>query len=185
MDSGTISLIISFIVVLVTVLNYFRGRRESKTNVKNLEKQTEGFTQKMANEATAANTALFHQLQTERAEHEKVLQEINVKHEEGMAAISNQYESTLQRVNRDLESMREDWRKDRDMFALSLTESASGRLAAEREADKYKKAFVDNITIIDDLKQKLEGVGNKVEQHDVTLKKITGPLPAREDLKRN
>jgi len=184
MDS-TIALILNIITAIINVVALFLNIRETRSRADNTEAQTEEIYQALSKKAAEENLVLFTQIQLERKQFKKELQEeIENKTKEHAGAIS--------RINADMVAKDKKDEADKQFLQESLSAERTRSIAKEKEADRYREAFVENITKAADtqvkmtsLQQQLDSANAKLKQHSNLIGEIekkTGQLPSRGDL---
>ena len=152
--------ILPILAIIANVFIAWLSHRDTKNQIKDQREKTalenKGLKQDLADKAVEANIEIFDHWQTER----KV------------------YEDTLKRVNNDLIRIQKDSSTDRELGVQSIRMASDARFAAERDAEKYKKAWEDQLVINATLRE----VEKRVDEHDISLKHVTDQLPPRDDL---
>lgn len=173
--SEIVSAIVSVIAALVGVLSLILNRLESKARTAKTETETKELKQDLADKATEANTELFERLQLERKNSESKLKE-------KMKEIADGYDATLKRVNDEFKEYKKQYQTDLRNVNDSLNAERDRSLTRDKELDRYRNAYVENITQINDLKHELENTKSRLSQHDQSIGEIekkTGGLPER------
>ena len=186
MDS-TIALILNIVTACINVVALFLNIRETKSRAKNTEAQTEEIYQALSKKAAEENLALFTQIQAERKQFENELRE-------KIEAKTKEHASAIIRINADMATKDKKDGEDRTFLQDSLSAERTRSIAKEKEADRYREAFVENITKSADtevkltlLQQQLDSANAKLKQHSNLIGEIekkTGGLPERSALQQ-